>query len=424
MSARRVEDGRVLAIDALRGIAILWVIGYHLWTDLRFPNVYPKQSDAFRQVPRQLTDADVPGAIAAAAEALLRVGYLGVPLFMLLSGYALTRSALRRSRDTSGQWRPLPRRLRRLLVPYYAGFAITIAFASALACVQWQRHGGAPLSDFLRDGDINLHNDQLLAGALIVPRIFRDEWQFAPEGSLWFVLLLLQYYLLFPLLLALVRRVGPAPFLGAAFAVTLSSAALMIAAAGSLMEHRSWVEMGAPFRIADFAAGMALAYGVAHRDAATELLQRPAAAWGSLALGALAFVAGCLVPLDSGYASAMQWPLIVTGLAMLAAPVLSGAVQLRPERFVASLGAVGVVSYTVLIINEPLRSITHTLRAEGAATGWVALWVIVGLLPLTFVLARPLASILGLIERPTGVSPMTISDLVESTDKEQAIPVP
>ena len=201
--------GRLASIDVVRGFAILWVLAYHLWTDLRFPNVYPDQSDAFREVPRQLADADIPGAIAAAIEAFLRVGYLGVPLFMMLSGVSLTLTALRRESTPSRQWGELP-------TPDAAahdcrtgpGFAITVAFAAALAFVQWQRHGGAPYIDYLRNGDINLHTDQLVAGLLLVPRMFRNEWQFAPEGSLWFVIVVVQYYLLFPLLFAALRRVG------------------------------------------------------------------------------------------------------------------------------------------------------------------------------------------------------------------------
>jgi hypothetical protein len=43
-----------------------------------------------------------------------------------------------------------------------------------------------------------------------------------------------------------------------------------------------------------------------------------------------------------------------------------------------------------------MRSITHTLRAEEAPSWWVAAWVVLGFVPLTFVLARPLARWLGL----------------------------
>jgi len=57
------REGRLASIDILRGFAIVWVISYHLWTDLRFPDVYPRQSDAFREVPRQLADADDISAV-------------------------------------------------------------------------------------------------------------------------------------------------------------------------------------------------------------------------------------------------------------------------------------------------------------------------------------------------------------------------
>ena len=135
------------------------------------------------------------------------------------------------------------------------GSPITVVFAAALAFVQWQRHGGAPYADFFRNGDINMHRDQLVVGMLFVPRIVREEWQFAPEGSLWFVLVVVQYYLLFPAALRALRAFGPAAVAAAALAVTIVSLALMIAAAGDLQEYRSWVEMGIPFRVSSLGWG-------------------------------------------------------------------------------------------------------------------------------------------------------------------------
>jgi hypothetical protein len=81
-------------------------------------------------------------------------------------------------------------------------------------------------------------------------------------------------------------------------------------------------------------------------------------------------------------------------------------------------------SYTVLIVNEPLRSITHTMRAEGAPTTWLTLWVVAGLFPLTVLLARPLARALGLIGREPATS-VTVSDLVDAEgDAPIALPAP
>lgn len=393
---------RLASIDIARGFAILWVIAYHTWTDLRFPNVYPVQADAFREVTRQFGDADVSGVLAAAGEAFLRVGYLGVPLFMMLSGYSLTLSALARGAAPPREARLLPRRLRRLLIPYWSGFAITVTFACALALVQWQRHGGAPFDDYLRNGDINLHNDQLVAGALLLPRMFRDEWQFAPEGSLWFVLVVVQYYLLFPLLLAALVRFGPRLLTAATLAITLVSLVAMVAFNGDLVQHRSWIEMAVPFRVFEFGAGMGLAHLLANPGGAARVPQNAALTPTIIIAGLVTFVAGCLIAPNDGYVAVLQWPLIVAGLALMAAPLLAtsaGALESAPP--LRALAWVGVVSYTVLIVNEPLRSVTHTMRAEGAPTVWLTLWVIGGLLPLTCMIARPLARLLALVPRET-----------------------
>ena len=47
-----------------------------------------------------------------------------------------------------------------------------------------------------------------------------------------------------------------------------------------------------------------------------------------------------------------------------------------------ALAWVGVTSYALLIVNEPLRSITHTMRAEGASDAWVWAWLVLLYVPL------------------------------------------
>lgn len=387
--------GRLVSIDVLRGFAILWVLAYHLWSDLRFPNVYVEPRDAFEEVWRQLQAGDLHQAIGASFEAFLRVGFMGVPLFMILSGVSLTLTAMQRSETPETSARDLPRRLRRILTPYYVGFAVAVMFAAALAFVQWQRHGGAPYADFFRNGDINMHRDQLVVGMLLVPRIVREEWQFAPEGSLWFVLVVVQYYLLFPAALRALRAYGPAAVAAAAMAITIVSLALMIAAAGDLQEYRSWVEMGIPFRVSEFGLGIAIGWGLAGGRTF-----EPAMRWLLAAAGGLLFVAGCLITYDDGYTSALHWPLISGGLALLAgAFVLDEPAPSGVSVVGRALAWVGVTSLALLIVNEPLRSITHTLRAEGASDAWVWAWLVLLYVPLTFALGRPLARVLGLLPR-------------------------
>lgn len=395
MTATLAPRGRLASIDIVRGFAILWVLAYHLWTDLRFPNVYVEPRDAFREVWRQLEAADLHQAVAAALEAFLRVGYMGVPLFMILSGASLTLAAMQRGETPASSARDLPRRLRRLLVPYWAGFAITVAFGAALAFAQWQRHGGDPYIDYFRNGDINMHTDRLLAGALLFPRIWREEWQFAPEGSLWFVLVVVQYYLLFPFALRGLRAAGPAVVAGASVAVTIASLALMVAAPGDLQAHRSWVEMGIPFRASEFGLGIAVGWAVA-----TGWALRPDVRTIAAASGGSMFVAGCLITYGDGYASALHWPLISAGLALATAAFLCGdrgGVDGSPPG--RAFAWAGVTSLALLIVNEPLRSVTHTMRAEGAGDGWLWAWLVLLYVPLTIVVGRPLARVLGLLPR-------------------------
>jgi peptidoglycan/LPS O-acetylase OafA/YrhL len=402
--------GRILAIDIVRGFAIMWVVLYHLWTDLRYPNVYATQGDAFRAVPHRFAEGDIAGGLTAISDAFFRVGYLGVPLFMLLSGLSLTIVALRRESAPRSTPRFLYRHLRRVMLPYWAGFALTLAFAATLALVQWQRHGGAGYVEYLQRGDISVDGGQLFAGALLVPRMVRGEWQFAPEGSLWFVLVIVQYYLLFPAFLAVMKRAGPWIFLAATLAVTLASLGAVVAADGDLLGHRGWVEMGSPFRLFEFGAGMTLGYLIVRRPQTLLAIGSPPLAAVSAAAGGAIFVAACLIASDAGALAALQPPAIVLGLALIFAPLIvkrPGAIEASmPGRALAWIGA---ISYTVLIVSEPMRSVTHTMSAERAGDGWIALWAAALYIPLTLVVARPLAVVLGLVEREA--PPITVGDL-------------
>ena len=406
---------RIVAIDMLRGFAILWVLLYHLWTDLRYPNVYPAQADAFRAVPHRIAEGNLAAAATAVSDAFLRVGYLGVPLFMVLSGLSLTIVALRREVAPERARSMLLRRLRRVLLPYWAGTALTLAFAAALALVQWQRHGGDGYMEYLRNGDVSIDGAQLFAGALLVPRILRDEWQFAPEGSLWFVLVAAQYYVLFPLLLAAMKRVGPWLFLGATLAVTLASLEAIALAGGGLAAHRSWVEMGAPFRLCEFGAGMTVGYLLVQRQAMLAAVARLPLAAAYLSAGGAIFVAACLIPPDGRLLAPLQVPAVVIGFTLICAPLIgwrAGAVDASGGG--RALAWVGAISYTVLIVSEPLRSVTHTLSAEHVADGWITLWALAGFLPLSIVLARPLAKLLGLVPRES--RRLTVDDLIGRAD--------
>ncbi len=391
-------SGRVIAIDIVRGFAILWVILYHLWTDIRFLTILSVQ-DTFRAVPNEIAAGTFPGSLTAVSDAFLRVGNLGVPLFMMLSGLSLTLVAMRRDRPLDAP-RFVYQRFRRVMIPYWVGFVWTLAFAAVVAFVQWQRLGGEGFLHYYQHGDVKINGEQLLAGALLVPRMFANDLQFAPEGSLWFVVVILQYYLLFPLLLPVLKRIGPWLFLAAALAITLTALNIIVAMDGNLLVKRHLIETAVPFRIFEFALGMTAGYLMVERPAfITEYLRVPLDIAGIVFIGGLLFIGG--VMLDAvGVQGAFQVPMVVLGMTLIVLPLIAktpGLVETTaPGRIMAW---VGVISYTVLIVNEPLRSVTHHMTVENAGDRWMFLWVGVLYIPLTLLVARPLAVLLGLVDR-------------------------
>jgi peptidoglycan/LPS O-acetylase OafA/YrhL len=412
------DTGRILAIDIVRGFAILWVVLYHLWSDVRYPNTRDVPA-TFRFVPHQLGAGDIPGAASALLDAFLRVGYLGVPLFMILSGLSLTLTAMRRDMTVRATPNFLYRRLRRVMIPYWFGFLYTIAFAAVLALLEWQRHGGHGYGWFLTNGDIQINKNQLIAGGLLIPRFWKSAWQFAPEGSLWFVLLIVQYYLLFPFLLPLLKRVGPWLFLAIMFAITFFALNAVVAVDGSLKNADSWVQTLAPFRIFEFGIGMVTGYLMATRPKLLlEYTRAPIDIASMVLLGLLLFIGASMIDVDSGDLITFQEPMLALGLTLIFLPLI---VKVPGRLEVSTIGRafawVGLISYTVLIINEPLRSVTHTLRAEHAAVGWRVLWIGVVYMPLTLLLARPLAVFLRLVDRepPAESEPAAVAETLLAT---------
>src|SRR3954469_4822380 len=115
MDATRAR-GRIEGIEALRALAIAWVVLFH-WLVARDPGA----GDPWVAAPSSW----------APTNALLRNGYLGVDLFFLISGFLLV---LPWARAAAGAG-PKPavrdfyaRRIRRIVPAYYAQLLLLFAF--------------------------------------------------------------------------------------------------------------------------------------------------------------------------------------------------------------------------------------------------------------------------------------------------------
>lgn len=416
--AARADDGRIVAIDVLRGVAILWVVVFHLWGDIEYFPAVPRAY--YQQLSWQFTQGAGGWAIfTSTTDLIFRDGFEGVPLFMMISGLSLTVAAYRRGGHV--RWpRFLLARFRKLLIPYWAGVALTYAVIAAIAWRQMALHGTSFGAEF--GGGVTISQRtfvQIDAGVVfasitLVPRLLSGEWFFAPQLALWFVGLLAQYYLLFPILFLVMRRIGVVAFLLASFAATVAANAWVVHEYGAL-EFKFFLVTGwAPFRLFEFTAGMALGWLVAapERGRALAIARHPPAIIAAVFLGLAAHTGGdlligywdvdTLVARDlSLYWQALALPLVTLGLALLVLPLLVR----RPSRVdvsapVRAFTAVGVMSYTVLIVSDAMRLVASQLRVEQVpdAVWWTFLVAVY--VPVTLLIAWPMARALGLMPTP------------------------
>ena len=414
------ESGRMVSIDILRGVAILWVVLFHLWGDLEFFPGVPREY--YQQLTWQVKQGNGPWAIfTSLTDLLFRDGFQGVPLFMMISGVSLTIAAYR-----AGQGLSWPRfffaRFRKLLAPYWAGVALTYAVILAIAWRQAAAGDGSFSGHFGHGVTISLHTIILIdsgviwASITLVPRLFEDQWFFAPQLALWFVGLLAQYYLLFPLLFFVMRRIGVVPFLVLTFGATVMANWWIVHEYGALELKFFLVTGWAPFRLFEFTAGMAIGWLLVAPEARRVLtfMRTPLAIAAALALGFAAHTAGDLLigrwtveALTSGgggiYLQSLALPLVTLGLAMLALPLLVKPPS-RIDRSVPvrALTTVGVMSYALLIVNDPMRLVASQLRVEDVPGAFWWTFLVAVYVPFSVVLAWPLAKVLGLLPGSAG----------------------
>lgn len=395
--------GRIVVIDVLRGLAILWVMTFHLWTDMtggRF-GVSPLWED----LGERLAEARPLAALTAFGELILGSGYQGVAVFMMLSGLSLVMHAeLRPERPA---WRGMATRVRRIVVAYWAGVLCYRAVFVAIALLQYWLDGGslrAQLDNVQigRTMPVRIGADDIAWALSIFGPLVRGQYGTAPVASLWFVPLLLQYYLLFPLLLPLLRRAGPWWFV-------LGAAALTVAARGAYAEFapaaidaydRRTLDYFAPFRGSEFMFGMALGWLFVHeRERVAGWVASPLDIAGIVATAGLMQWASVSIAATSTTGDSM---LIVAGqasLVLFALPLLFKT----PGRFEAgaiagALAFLGVISFTALNVNDSMRLVASFLRErELPGVLWWTFVVAVYIPLATAAIAWPMARVLRLL---------------------------
>ncbi len=266
--AAPLHEPHVDALTGVRALAAGWVVAYHLWLNAGQPALI------------------VPG-FRATFTPLVAVGWLGVDIFFILSGFVLTRQALHEHVSTSTRsgsttpsipqkresgvvpahfWRDAGVFLRRRILRVYPAYLASLTVLLPLAWLGVYR-----MPPTL--GDIALH--------LVMFHNLVAGYVDSINGVYWSMPFEWQFYLLFPLLVIAVLRGRTRWLLAAAIAVALAMK-LWSALAGPGAEFAQF-----PWRVDEFVVGMAAAaFAVRMPQASSVSMRLTWIAMASLVAGA------------------------------------------------------------------------------------------------------------------------------------------
>ena len=298
-------------------------------------------------------------------------GRFAVVVFIVLSGFSLALSPARHGWRLDGMSRFARRRALRILPPYYAALAFSLAVAWLVVPPPGQ---GAP------DASSVVVNGLLVQNLVGAP---------TPDQSFWSIAVEAQLYIVFPLLLLMVRRWGAVAM--------VATVTLVVATVGLLGPHVSRLDVfvieSPPDLAALFAIGVVSA-GIVGAGAA-----RRSWPWPALALAAAAPVLAMIgwrgsvwtldhlfwVDLALGPAIAC----LLAGLATGHPPPLLRLLDARPIR---NLGA---SSYSLYLTHGPIVVVVYEKIVAGRIRQGVPAFVVslALVVPLTIVFARVFASV-------------------------------
>jgi peptidoglycan/LPS O-acetylase OafA/YrhL len=342
---------RLVGLDGLRGLAALYVVVNHVFLRA-FPG-YPVDNAPFWAGP-------------------FIYGRFAVLVFIVLSGFSLALSPARHGWRLGGISAYARRRARRILPPYWAALAFSLAVAWLIVP---QPFRGVP--------DLS----SVLANGFLVQNIVSGPP--SPNTAFWSIAVEVQLYVLLPVLLLMVRKRG-------ALAM-LAVVALVVAAVGIVGPHvgglDTFVIQSAPDLLALFALGIVSA-GIVTAGTA-----RRSWPWPWLALAAAAPVLATIAWQGSAWTlDRLYW--IDLALAPAIACLLIGLATGRPASLVRLLDArpirgLGSSSYSLYLTHAPIIAIVYELFVAhwlhpGPAAFLVALAIV---LPLTIAFAKAFASV-------------------------------
>ena len=310
---------RLLWIDISKGLAILFVAYFHFFTTYFQYGALP---------PTDWSNL-VAGALTILRLAWFKISGLGfhaVGVFIILSGWTLMQSTMRHAEFGAIGWGVWYRARLLRLYPMY-----------------WVAHLVYLLSPFV--ARLEPVDDRIIL-SLLGLRFIDIQMNFMYlNAAWWYVSMLIQFYLIFPLLFLTARRLGPCWFLLIACAAGFFARYMLLVV---WQQNGLWVLGGfAICRLPEFALGMSLALWHTQSTARVEwLLLRGA----GLVLGLILYPAALL--LYNGLYEYIFVDFATGTCCMLEIVGIAGIISLfkGPANL---FGLVGLYSYGLYLIHQP-----------------------------------------------------------------------
>lgn len=204
---------RCQPVDVLRGLTIMWITAFHFYADTR-GGPGPITLSMFA---RALERMDAWSVMDMTARTLIALPSYRLDVFLAVTGLVL---ALSRPIPAMAFWRV---RARAVLPNYWCGSMAAALLLVGLALLRSSIRGTAPameISDgtLLARGLYHFEWADVVRSLSVVGRLQDTRTMQVVAPSLWYVLLAMQLYLVFPLLRWLMDRLGRWLFLGICFA--------------------------------------------------------------------------------------------------------------------------------------------------------------------------------------------------------------
>lgn len=295
LAADSRAEGRMAWLDAAKGMAILWIVAFHVSIVIK--------AAAASGMPLALDGWASRLALAASG-----LGTQGVTVFVAASGFALTWSALCRG-GLAVPARMYPgwvvARLWRLMVMYWLANAMFLAGYIIL-----DKPGPGPGLGLWIASAFGVH-------------AWKAEWFGGVRGAWWFVGLMIQLTLMWPLLARLLKRLGPGWFMAAAWLITVASRFVCVE---YLYDWNRFLEYGvfSGCRVFEFAIGMATAEYMFSRRSSLS----PCGALALAVLAAVGYADGLMMKKWTG-AYVISPTIMSACICILAAMAAMGASRIR-----------------------------------------------------------------------------------------------